>query len=52
LDIWRMRCESRFGDPHHYTEGITHFMVNGKFVISDNHITGAMPGEVLLKGCR
>jgi len=52
LDIWKMRCESRFGDPHHYTEGITHFMVNGKFVIRDNHITGAMPGEVLLKGCR
>ena len=23
LDIWKMRCESRFGDPHHYTEGIT-----------------------------
>jgi len=52
LDIWKMRCESRFGDPHHYTEGITHFMVNGKLVIRDNKTTGAMPGAVLLKtGC-
>lgn len=47
FDFWKMKATSDFGDPHHYSEGVVHLLVNGEFVVKDGELTGAMPGKVL-----
>jgi N-acyl-D-aspartate/D-glutamate deacylase len=36
-----------FTDPHHYSEGVVHLLVNGTPVLSHGYLTGAMPGRPL-----
>jgi N-acyl-D-amino-acid deacylase len=38
-----------FNEPQRYPEGIEHVLVNGELVIQQAHITGKLPGEILLK---
>jgi N-acyl-D-amino-acid deacylase len=38
---------STFTDPHHYSEGVRHVLVNGTPVIDQGAHTGARPGRVL-----
>lgn len=38
---------STFTDPHHYSEGVRHVLVNGTLVIDQGVHTGARPGSVL-----
>lgn len=47
FDLWGLRAPSEFGDPHHYSEGMVHVLVNGQFVIRDGRPTGALPGELV-----
>jgi len=47
FDYWRMGFKADFGDPHHYSDGVVHVMVNGQLVRKDERPTGALPGRVL-----
>lgn len=49
FDYWNVNYASDYGDPHHYSTGMVHVLVNGKPVIEDGNITGETPGEVLKK---
>lgn len=37
--------KATFDQPHQYSVGITHVLVNGQFVLRDSKMTGAMPGK-------
>ncbi len=47
FDPEKVRDVSTFNDPHHYSEGFRHVLVNGVPVIKDDRLTGARPGKVL-----
>ncbi len=47
FDYWTLGSKATFGDPHHYSEGMAHVMVNGQLVLKDGKTTGAMPGRTL-----
>jgi N-acyl-D-amino-acid deacylase len=47
FDPEKVRDVSTFNDPHHYSEGFRHVLVNGVPVIKDDQLTGARPGKVL-----
>ncbi len=47
FDPAKVRDVSTFNDPHHYSEGFRHVLVNGVPVIRDDQLTGARPGKVL-----
>ncbi|MEJ8569263.1 amidohydrolase family protein [Wenzhouxiangellaceae bacterium CH-27] len=38
---------STWQEPARYSEGVIHVLVNGEPVLSDGHMTGALPGEFL-----
>ena len=38
-----------FLEPHQYSTGIAHVIVNGKLVIKDGEYTGEKPGRMLRK---
>jgi dihydroorotase/N-acyl-D-amino-acid deacylase len=50
FDPKRVRDVSTYEDPHHFSEGVSHVVVNGKPVLQDGKMTGALPGRVLRKG--
>lgn len=50
FDPAKVRDVSTFNDPHHYSEGFRHVLVNGVPVIKDDQLTGARPGKVLRHG--
>jgi N-acyl-D-amino-acid deacylase len=39
-----------YGDPHRYSKGVEHLLVNGKMVVKDGKLTGERPGRVLKRG--
>ena len=47
FDPKRVRDVSTYEDPHHFSEGVAHVIVNGKPVLQDGKMTGALPGRVL-----
>jgi len=47
FDYWTLDSKATFGDPHHYSKGMAHVMVNGQFVLKDGKMTGARPGRTL-----
>jgi N-acyl-D-amino-acid deacylase len=49
FDYWNVDFDSRYGDPHHYSKGMVHVLVNGVPVILDEKFTGERPGLVLRK---
>ncbi len=49
FDLERVRDVATFNDPHHYSEGMVHVLVNGRFAIRDGSFTGVRAGEVLRK---
>ncbi len=42
-----VRDVSTYEDPHHFSTGVTHVIVNGKAVLRDGKMTGDLPGRVL-----
>ncbi|HEX8619150.1 MAG TPA: D-aminoacylase [Thermoanaerobaculia bacterium] len=42
-----VRDVSTYEDPHHFSVGVSHVIVNGKPVLRDNKMTGELPGKVL-----
>jgi len=49
FDLDALREVAEFTDPHHYSEGMVHVLVNGEAAIKDGAFTGARPGRVLRK---
>ncbi|HEX6097212.1 MAG TPA: D-aminoacylase [Thermoanaerobaculia bacterium] len=47
LDPQRVQDRSTYEDPHHFSEGVAHVLVNGVPVLRDGKMTGALPGRVL-----
>lgn len=49
FDADRVIDRARFGDPHHYPEGIEYVIVNGAVVLDQGEHNGALPGRILRK---
>jgi N-acyl-D-aspartate/D-glutamate deacylase len=47
FDAKTVRDVSTYEDPHHFSEGIAHVVVNGTPVLRDGKMTGALPGRIL-----
>ena len=47
FDPARVRAVSTYEDPHHYSEGVHHVLVNGVPVLRDGALTGELPGRIL-----
>ncbi len=47
FDLWGLGSEADYGDPHHYSSGMVHVLVNGEFVLRNGAPTGALPGTLL-----
>ena len=47
FDFDRLRDVATYTDPHHFSVGVVHLMVNGRPVIANGALTGEMPGRVL-----
>jgi N-acyl-D-amino-acid deacylase len=47
FDPKTVQDRSTYEDPHHFSEGVRHVVVNGKAVLSDGMMTGVLPGRVL-----
>ena len=45
FDHGRIRDRATFEDPHRYSEGVVHVLVNGELVLEDGEPTGATPGR-------
>ncbi|MGH7477760.1 MAG: N-acyl-D-amino-acid deacylase family protein [Longimicrobiales bacterium] len=45
FDEARIRDRATFDDPHHYSEGTVHVLVNGRFAIRDGEPTGELAGR-------
>ena len=47
FDFAGVRDVSTYEDPHHFSEGVSHVLVNGTAVLQEGKMTGALPGRVL-----
>jgi N-acyl-D-amino-acid deacylase len=45
FDFHTIRDVATYDDPHHYSEGMVHVLVNGVPVLKNGEHTGAMPGR-------
>lgn len=52
FDLQKVRVRSTYEDPHHFSEGMSHVIVNGTPVLRDGAMTGALPGRVLRRAGR
>ena len=47
MDLLNVKETATFTDPHQYSSGITHVIVNGEVVIRDEEFTGITPGKMI-----
>lgn len=47
FDPQKVQDRSTYEDPHHFSEGVSHVIVNGTPVLRDGAMSGALPGRVL-----
>jgi N-acyl-D-amino-acid deacylase len=47
LDADRIQDLATYEDPHRFSVGMVHILVNGQLVLRDGSLTGAKPGRVL-----
>ena len=52
FDAERIQDHATYTDPHRYSTGVAHLLVNGAPVIRNGALTGEKPGRVLLRGSR
>ena len=49
LDEAEIRDRATYDNPHQYSEGTVHVLVNGQFVLRDGKPTGALPGQPITR---
>jgi N-acyl-D-amino-acid deacylase len=47
FDESRIRDNATFDDPHNYSDGTIHVLVNGRFAIRDGDLTGELTGRAI-----
>jgi len=47
FDRTKIQDKAKFGDPHHFAEGVQHVLVSGQFVLESAQMTGKRPGRAL-----
>jgi N-acyl-D-amino-acid deacylase len=47
FDPARVKDLSTYADPHHYSEGFDHVLVNGQLVVDDGKLLETRPGRIL-----
>jgi N-acyl-D-amino-acid deacylase len=47
FDPARVLDRATYVEPHHYSDGIVHVMVGGRFVLQNGEVTEELPGRVL-----
>ena len=47
FDPARVRDRSTYEEPHQFSEGVSHVVVNGKLVLREGKMTGKLPGKML-----
>ncbi len=47
FDRDRIRDLATYQDPHHYSEGVVHLLINGRFAIRDSQALGVLAGKPL-----
>jgi len=52
FDEVRIRDMATFDDPHQYSEGTVHVLVNGRFAVRDGQPTGVLAGRPIRRGDR
>lgn len=52
FDPAQIRDVATYTDPHHYSVGVVHLLVNGEPVIARGALTGRMPGRALVRDGR
>ncbi len=50
LDLERLRDTSTYEDPHHFSEGMVHVLVNGRFAVREGEATGTLAGRPIARG--
>jgi N-acyl-D-amino-acid deacylase len=50
FDLQRVNDPATFDDPHHFSEGMVHILVNGSIALDDGTFTDALAGQVLHRG--
>jgi N-acyl-D-amino-acid deacylase len=50
FDFEAVNDPATFDDPHHFSEGMRHILVNGTVVLDDGEYTDALAGQVLHRG--
>jgi len=50
FDLERLTDRATYTDPHQYSEGVVHVLVNGRIAVRDGELTGRNAGEVLHRG--
>ena len=52
FDQAKLRDRATYEQPHQLSEGMVHVIVNGRFAIRDERITGEKAGTALTRGGR
>ncbi|MDB5081344.1 MAG: hypothetical protein JWP00_3268 [Chloroflexi bacterium] len=47
MDEKKVRANSTYAEPHHYTSGIDYVFISGEAVVAGGNLTSATPGRVL-----
>jgi N-acyl-D-amino-acid deacylase len=52
FNLSEVRDRATFEDPHQYSEGTVHVLVNGAFALRDGQVTGTLAGRGIRRGGR
>ncbi|HVE72565.1 MAG TPA: D-aminoacylase [Thermoanaerobaculia bacterium] len=52
FDPRKVQDRSTYEGPHHFSEGVSHVLVNGTPVLRDGAMTGKLPGRILRRAAR
>ena len=47
FDPAKVQDLATYPDPHHYSEGFDHVLVNGQLVVNEGKLTETRPGRIL-----
>lgn len=50
IDTYALRCDSDYGDPFHYAQGVRYLWVDGVMTLEEGEYTGATAGRLLRRG--